>query len=268
MELTSTELPKQQVVNNTAYQWSIPVNAKRTAIYSGALIFTTAILSYLFGDGLIDGVHSTADKYIFTSIFLLIGLAHHFSFPKLLPHIGAIDNAEGLIYSTVLAVILTDCMLFFFFITGVRNIGLAVAAGCAFFLPYIINQCYFFFKSIEAKEYAKWVIPAGAEPDKRKSLLFNSTFFRIKIKVKYFDTVDAVFSVNLPGHLTLCAVFCRFLYDQHNIIEVTDNKQKPYAWRFSVKGPLRKRVLDPEWTLEKNGIKESDTILIERIRLS
>ena len=270
MELTSTRLQIQHVYNRLRSEWRITltVNAKRTLIYSGAFIFAAAVLSYLFGDGLIDGWPSAAERYTFTGIFLLIGITHHFYFHRLLAHLYSGDAIKGIIYSFVLAFLITDSIFLFFFITGVKKIGLAVAAGCTFILPYIINQCRLYYLRIETKEYEHWVIPPGTEPDKRKSLLLNSTFFRIKIKVKYFDSNNEVFSVNLPKHLTLCTVFCRFLYDQHNLIEVTDGKQQPYAWRFSVKGPLGKRVLDPEWTLEKNGIKECDIISIERIRLS
>jgi Type VI secretion system, TssN len=268
MQLTLTALQKQLVARQFPSGWHITVNAKHTLIYSGAFVFITAVLSYLFGDGLIDGLPSVADRYSFTFIFLLMGVAHLFSFSKLLTHLCSADTLKGLIYSFVLAVLLTDCILLFFFITGVQNIGLAVAAGCAFMLPYIVNQCRLYYLRIENKEYENWVIPPGTEPDKRKSLLLNSTFFKIKIKVKYFDLTDAVFSVNLPRHLTLCAVFCRFLYDQHDIIEVADGQQQPYAWRFSMKGLLGNRVLDPDITLEKNGVKESDIILIERIKLS
>jgi Type VI secretion system, TssN len=268
MELTSAELQKQHVAGHMRPDWHISVNAKRTIIYAGAFIFITAVISYLFGDGLVDGLPSGTERYTFTGIFLLIGIVHHFYFPKLLSHLSVANTAKGLICSFVLAVILTDCILLLFFITGVQNIGLAIAAGCAFILPYIVNQCRLYYLCIETKEYESWVIPPGTEPDKRKSLLLNSIFFRIKMKVKYFDSADVVFSVNLPKHLTLSAVFLRFLFDQHNMIEVTDSRQQPYAWRFSVKGTFGKRVLDPDISLEKNGIKESDIILIERTRLS
>ncbi len=267
MELTSAELQKQHVAGHIRPEWRITVNAKRTIIYAGAFIFITAVISYLFADGFVDGLPSGGERYTFTMIFLLIGMVHHFYFPKLLSHLTAGNTVKGLVCSFVLGVLLTDCILLLFFIIGVQNIGLAVAAGCAFILPYIVNQCRLYYLHIETKEYEHWVIPPGTEPDKRKSLLLNSIFFRIKMKVKYFDLADAVFSVNLPKHLTLSAVFLRFLYDQHNIIEVTDSKQQPFAWRFSVKGTFGKRVLDPDISLEKNGIKESDTILIERIKL-
>ena len=76
-----------------------------------------------------------------------------------------------------------------------------------------------------------------------------------------------LFNVTLPRRLSLSAVFCRFLYDQQDKIEVADSSQNPYAWRFSVKGRLGKRMLDPDATLKENHIKESDVIFIERIIL-
>jgi Type VI secretion system, TssN len=268
MELTSARTQIQHLLSRVRSERHITENEKRTLIYSGAFILCAGVFSFLFGDGLIEGRTSAAGRAAFTGIFLLVGIAHLFYFPKLLPHLSSGNTVIAIIFSFVLAFFLTDCIFFFLYVTGVKNIGLAVAAGCAFFLPYIINQCMLYYKRIDTREYENWVIPPGTEPDTRKSLLLNSTFFKIKMKLTYFDVNDVVFNVNLPGRITLCAAFCRFLYDQQNNIEVSDDKKQPYAWRFSVKGPLGKRVLDPECTLAKNGIKESDIILIERIRLS
>lgn len=268
MQLTSTGLQQQNVARNIVPKWYISINAKHTVIYSGAFIFITAVLSYLFGDGLINGLPSTADRYIFSGLFLLIGVAHNFTFPKLLTHLYSSDVVKGLIYSFVLAVLISDCILLLFFITGVQQNELAVAAGCAFILPYIIGQCRLYYQGIETKEYQNWFIPPGAEPDKRMSLLLNSIFFQIKMKVKYYDINDRIFAVNLPQHLTLGAMFGRFLYDQHYIIEVEDSKQQNYAWRFSIKGRFGKRILDPDSTLKINCVNEYDIILIERIKIN
>ncbi len=267
MELTSTGLQKQNLSGSTGADWHIPVNAKRTLLYSGAFIVVAAVIGCFFGIGFKE-VPSITDRYIFALLFLSAGIAHHFYFPKLLPHLYDADSLKGLVYSFILAVLLTDCVLLVFLIVGVQINEMAVAAGCAFVLPHAVNQCRLYYQHIEAKEYKNWVIPPGTEPDKRKSLLLNSVFFRIKMKVNYCTVSDTVFTVNLPLHLTLCTVFCRFLYDQHNVIEVTDDKLQPYAWQFSVKRWFGKKVLDPESTLQKNGIRKCDVILIERIKLS
>jgi hypothetical protein len=267
MELISTELQKQNLSGNRGVEWHIPLNTKRTLIYSGAFIFVTALLVYFFSISFTKGIPSVADRYILTLFFLSAGIAHYFYFPKLLPHLYDAGSLRGLVYSFILAVLLSDFILLVFFITGVQGNELAVAAGCAFVLPDAVNKCRLYYRHIEAKEYKNWVIPPGTEPDKRKSLLLNSIFFRIKMKVNYSDISDTVFTVNLPLHLTLSTAFCRFLYDQHNVVEVKDDQQQPYAWRFSVKGWFGKKVLDPESSLHKNGIKQCDVILIERIKL-
>lgn len=268
MELTSSELQHRSVANTTAANWKISTPVKHTMLYSGVFIFMAMLLGFLFGNGWAGGKVSGAGRFVFAFVFVLIGLLYYISFPKIKEHLYKPGTLNGLIYSFVLAFLVTDSVLLLFYAWSVQSNELAIAAGCAFVLPYIINQCRICYQSIEQKEYTKWVIPPGTVPDKRKSLLLNSIFFRIKMKVKYFDVAEELFSVNLPRHLTLCTVFVRFLYDQQDAIETADEHKQPYAWRFSVKGMLGKRILDPDSTLEKNRIKGSDVILIERIKLS
>ena len=268
MELTSTEFQKSPGAGSMPGAWYMSLNTRHTIIYSGTFILIAAVFSYLFADGLTRGIPTHTERYIFAGIFLLIGVAHFFYFPRLLPQLYAADGFKGLIYCFVLTVLITDCILMLFYLTGVHNIGLAVSAGCAFILPYIASQCQLYYKRIENKQYQGWVIPADVEVDKRKSLQLNSMFFQIRIKINYFDFNETLFNVNLPARLTVGDMYCRFLYDLDNIIEVADSSQQPYAWLFSVRNRFEKRILDPNLTLEQNGIKESDIIFIERIRTS
>ena len=267
MEFTSSELQNQNAVHDAIPGWYIPENVKRALIYAATFIFITAVVSYFFSSGFTSGTPSTAGRCLFAAIFLLIGIAHLFYFPQWLSHLYKAGSIKSLVCTFILAVLVTDCILLVFFINGTQSNGLAVTGGAAVMLPYMVRQCMIYYQGIEPKEYKSWVIPAGIQPDTRKSLLLNSVFFRIKMKVKYFDIADTVFSVNLPLRLSLCTVFCRFLYYQHNNIEITDEKQQSYGWCFSVKRWYGKRQLNPENTLKNNGIKQGDTILIERIKL-
>jgi hypothetical protein len=267
MELISTKLHQQNISGGMEPDWDISINARHSVIYAGAFIFITIVINFLFGNSLKNGLPSIAGRCIFTGLFLLTGVVHNFSFSKLLAYLYSGDTVKGLIFSFVLAFLISDFILLLFFIRGIHRNELAVAAGCAFILPYIVNQCRQYYLGIEKKEYKNWVIPADAEPDKRKSLLLNSIFFKIKIKIKYFDIGHTIFNVNLPKHLALSEVFYRFLYDQEYTVETVDNNKQPFAWRFSVKTHFGNKILDPDISLEKNGIKESDIILIERIKV-
>jgi hypothetical protein len=266
MELTSTELQKSPGAGSLQGTWYISANTKHSIIYSAVFLLITAVFSYLFAQGLANGLPTIIERYIFAGIFLVVGFAHFYYFPRLLPQLYRAEGFKGLIYCFVLTILITDCILMLFYLTSVHNIGLAVAGGCAFILPYIASQCSLYYRRIENKQYPGWRIPADIEVDKRKSLQLNSMFFQIKIKINYFDFNETLFNVNLPARLTLGNMFCRFLYDLDNIIEVNDSSDQPYAWLFSIRNRFEKRILDPNLTLEQNGIKESDIIFIERIR--
>lgn len=267
MEISSVEFHQHNKSRPATPGLDFSINTKHSIVYLTVFICITAAFSYVFSAGLFKDLSSATASYIFTAIFLMIGITHIFTFPKWLSHLNAGTAGKGLAYSFILAALISAFVFLLFYLNGLQSWPLAVAAGCAFILPYMVNLCRVYYLSIGTKEYKEWVIPADAVVEKRMSLLLNSLFFQINIKIKYSDKEPMLFNVTLPGRLSLSAVFCRFLYDQQDKIEVADSSQNPYAWRFSVKGRLGKRMLDPDATLKENHIKESDVIFIERIIL-
>jgi Type VI secretion system, TssN len=262
MQISTSQL--QQVMPRQAgYSWSITVTAKQTILYSAAVVLLSAALSYLFAAMEIKRLPSAGALYLFVIMFWSVGIAHIFIFPPLLV---LLHSKKGLIFSSLLAVLLCAAVWMVFYVTGFDAKQLAITAGVAFLLPHLLEQGIDFYYRIPLPaQYQAWVIPQDATPDTRMSLLLNSIHFRVKLKVKADDMQSVLFTVNLGERLTLSTVFLRFLYDQHNAIEIADNRLRPYGWRFSVKRRFGNiTMLNPERSLKENGVREGDVILIER----
>ena len=270
MELSSQVFQPQNVGRHLKPRLDIEINLKHMVmylVYSLGLIFITAILSYGYSSGLFSGLSPAAAGYIFTAFFFLVGTAHIFTFPKWLSNLDILLGRKALLYSFLFAVLLSAFILFLFSFFHLQQNGLAVAAGCAFILPYAFNQCWVYYEIISRVHYKGWVVPADTVIDKKMSLLLNSLFFKIKIKMDYSDNSEKIFSITVPERLTLGKAFCHFLYDKKNTAVMVDDSLQSYAWRFSANGKFGKRLLYPDKSLKKNGIEESDIILIERIKL-
>jgi hypothetical protein len=171
-------------------------------------------------------------------------------------------------YATVYSIALTGTAVvgsLFLFSMEKNQLQLkAMVAASAFLLPYSIFATVHYFRSIGAHQYEAWFIPPDVEPDTRMSLLLNSIHFKIKINIKHSDSSPTNFVITLPLRLKLSVVFIRFLYDKHDLIELTDGNGNLYGWLFSVKKGWGKKMLDPELTLKENGVREDDIITVER----
>jgi hypothetical protein len=261
MKLESANLHQHTVSSNIEKSWSFNDSIVKNSIaYTTVIIFVFASIGYLFAS-LPARFADTGGKYFFVLLYMLTGIAHVFTFPKWLPQL---HDIKGFFYSILLSVVI-NAFIFFLFTDIPFNAGMfPFAAACAFVLPSAVKLCWQYFTSIPERTLAAWVMPADMQPETRMSLLLNSLFFHVKIKIKEADAAGTVFPVTLPARLTVAEIFCRFLYDQKGRIAVTAGDEKQYAWRFYSKTWLGKKPLDAMTSLSKNNIKEGDTIIIER----
>jgi len=263
MELSSSHLQQHSIARQPVPGWNIEVITRQTILYSAAVLLLSAAISYLFAAVQLRSIPSAGAMYLFASVFWSVGVAHIFIFPPLL---ALLHSEKGLGYSLMLAVLICLAVWTVFYITGFLTKQLAIAAGTAFLLPHLLERCvdYYYRIPVLAK-YPGWVIPPDATADTRMSLLLNSIYFRIKIKVDETDAASTLFTVTLPDKLTLSAVFLRFLHDQHAAIAITNHKLQPYTWQFSIKRKFGfLEMLDPDETLKENAVREGDEIVIER----
>ena len=261
METGTVELQQDNIVVNENPHWNLSVNIRHTIIYPALLISISLIVNYFFISYVITNL--PAANFIYAGAFLLMGLIHIFIFSKWLAWHP--NFRYGTIYTIILAVIISVGPPLSFSLGLDQALLLAPVAVSAFLLPYAFYATIFYFRSIGARQYQPWFIPADVEPDTRMSLLLNSIHFKIKMPVKYSDTTATQFVITLSPKLKLSTVFIRFLYEKHDVIEMTDSNGYPYGWLFSIKNRWGKRMLDPDLTLNENAVQEDDIILVERV---
>ncbi len=262
MQLSSSELQQHAIEGKAVNEWRLAVTIKHAILYSAAVILLSATLSYFYSAIEQKETHSVTGMYIFAIVFWAMGLAHIFIFHPLTP---LLPTQKGLTFSSVLALFICGAVWLIFTITSLDAKQLCLAAGISFLLPHLLQQLLRYYFSIPPKVATGWIIPAGARPDTRKSLLLNSLHFKVRIKINPDDVTAHSFTVNLSEKLTLGNMFLRFLHDQDDQILITDVDQQPFAWQFSVKNKLGFiTTLDPDKTLKENNLQEGAELLIVR----
>jgi Type VI secretion system, TssN len=264
METSSAEL-QHGVSVQTNNSWSLSASIRHTVFYPAILILISLTVNYCFGLYILPAI--TGASFIYAGIFFLIGLLHIVISQKWLFHLWHRHFTRGTVYTIVLAVIIgfTSFILFSLGIEQSKLWIIAAVAATSFLLPYALYATIHYFRSIGSRQYEPWFIPPDVEPDTRMSLILNSIHFKIKINIKDSDIHPTQFIITLSPKLTLSAVFLRFLYDKHDIIEMTGSNGYPYGWLFSIKKKFGKKMLDPDLTLIENGVREDDVIVVERI---
>lgn len=263
MEMQSANIQQRTLPAQIEDDWSFSHYFIRVAIgYGSSVTVVLAAVSYLFAS-LPAFYPKPLSGYAFILICLLAGIAHVLIFPRWISHLHI---ASTFFYSILLGIVVAIVLLFTFRLAAFEAGRLPFAAAIAFVLPALINLCWYYFSGIWMIYEKDWFIPADTVPEKRMSLLLNSVPFKVKIKMNATDNEAILFNVTLTDKLTVGNMFCRFLYDREDRVEVADDNGRQYAWHFYVPGLLGKRSLDPDKSLKINGIKEGTVILIERIR--
>lgn len=217
-----------------------------------------------------DGV-SYNERLIFILLYLVTGAVHIFIFPKWLPHIQEKDLRTGILYTLLLALISAAGAYLLFTFNGFHIPMLALASACAFLLPAALQQLWTYFDFFSSASYPPWLLPASPPLQKKATIFLNSLEIRIKIKLNYFDVTETTFMVTAPGRALLGSMFHGLLLDGEAAqqgIQLTDEQLHPYAWQFFLQKPLGIVMLNPEFTLAANKVKQKDTILAERIKMN
>jgi hypothetical protein len=255
---------QQHPIHVETNSWSFSANIKHILIYPAVIILLSLFVNYLFITDLLPVAPFA--NIIYAAAFLLIGIVHIFIYPKWLNHLWSPGLKYGVIYTAILALMVSVSSLLLFPIDVKQLQAIALTAGSGFVLPFAVYASVYYFRSIRAKEYQPWVIPPDAVPDTRKSLMLNSIGFKIKIKIKENDVAETIFINHFQAGLKLSTVFIRFLYDHSDTVASTDSDGNPYGWLFSTPG--KGKMLEPDFTLTENGIKQDGVIIVERISMN
>ena len=266
MKASSAELQQHEIPVSATNGFSFSINARHTIVYPAILLLICLTINYCFVLYAVPAI--TFANLVYGAAFFLIGLAHIFILKKWLAHVWQDSFASGTLYTIIMALLvgMSTLILYYLGITQQQQLlSIAAVATAAFLLPYGFYATVYYFKSIGAKQYEPWFVPPDVEPDTRASLMLNSIHFKIKLPIKLGDSFVTSFILTLSPRLTLSTVFIRFLYEKHDVIEMTDSNGSPYGWLFSIKKKFGKKMLDPDLTLTENGVEEDDVIIVERI---
>lgn len=260
MKITSAELSAGPLAETTA--GSFFVKEKNRLLYGLLIVFFTGCCAYFFGSILQQNA-SALTAVIFTAIFFCIGVLHVFLFPQWIPAADLQVLSRNLIYAVAMAISISLVSGIVFWVNHFQLKIVWLVAGIAFLLPVLVMECFRIFITLPVAQYQPWYPSLHRAPEKKMSLLLNSTLFKIHVLVKTTDIRPMVFNITLPAKLSVDAVFHHFFYDHRETMDLYENNQ-PYGWNFFIKTWYGFKAIDPHLSLAENGIKEDVVIYAKR----
>lgn len=259
--MQSANIRRQQITVNAGHSWAVSQNSRIVIAWFLPVVILSAVVAWIY-TGLCQLYPSSLLKYFFVLLFLLVSISHIFIFPKWLSHL---HYTAKYMYMALMAGCISGSVFIVFTIAVFNGGMLPVAAGVASLLPFAVHTCWQNFAAMLPGYDTKCYVPAEQPETKLSLLLLNSMPLKIKIKMREADAEGIVFAVTITGKLDAGRMFCRFLYDQKGAVEVMDKNGSAYAWIFFVKKWYGLKVLDPCKSLIKNGIRENDMLVMERV---
>ncbi|MDO6519057.1 TssN family type VI secretion system protein [Zobellia uliginosa] len=143
----------------------------------------------------------------------------------------------------------------------------------AYVFPTSFFILYAYSISIPAKLYTKWYYPMGNKYDAPKHYELNNM---IVLNFMFYKNANSPnmtsFKAKAPKDMDFGRLFYFFINDYNNKktttkIEVTSNSDDPHGWYFYSKPKWygTSKHIDPERTVEENNLKDSDTVVCQRI---
>ncbi|MEO6000491.1 MAG: TssN family type VI secretion system protein [Chitinophagaceae bacterium] len=205
--------------------------------------------------------------------FMAFGILHTVLLEKH-PYFSLYSLKEKYYFSSVLTLIIYGMLLLFYFIVNANMQKIVLASCCAFLLPYMFYQSWFYFLRIPENKSMVWY--GYKATDENADIIYLSTILvHLKLSRKYMVFKEDSFLINSPLHLELGKLFNSFLSVEKNSdstdIECTDKNNIPYGWKFFAVsfGGLYNRELDPSKSLHDNkNIQKNTTILAKRMSMN
>ena len=177
---------------------------------------------------------------------------------------------EHLLYSLLLAMVISIFLALVYYFTN-SDMFMAFSSGCAFLVPFLLSQAWFFYKHIPKN--SEWVWTASETlPDELALSFRNKIPIRFQVSGKYFDMKEFQFPVMVSSWVKLGMVFHQFILEQNkdddSRIELTDEDQNYYGWEFYVEslGGFSSRQLNPKLNVRENRVTQNSIIVARRVR--
>ncbi len=148
-----------------------------------------------------------------------------------------------------------------------------LSAGIAFIIPLLVLKLYEFASLIPVPVYKEWFFPLGnniKEPTNNE--LSNPIVINFAFKKRQSDKEVSRFTVKAPEHMEFGRFFYFFVDDYNALhpetqIEIAQSNGEFPGWNFYFKPYWWNavRYIDANKTVEWNGIREGNDILVERV---
>jgi hypothetical protein len=150
-----------------------------------------------------------------------------------------------------------------------------LAVGFAFIIPLLVLKTYEFALSIPVPVYKKWFYPLNENiKDPTSNELSNPIVISFEFKKKFGDKDMSRFKVKAPEHMEFGKLFYFFVDDYNALhperkIEVLGENNELAGWIFYFKPHWWSalRHIDANKTIEWNGIREENNIIVQRLKV-
>ncbi len=258
--MQSVNVHQQEIAGHTQNTWYVSEKLKPALIWLVLISAVAAIFTYFFVV-LIKYDFQPLYKYAFVLFFAAAGVFHILFFPKWMK----LQSSRRFIYTLFLSTVILLTVLFVLNILSINDLFITVSAGFVFLLPAMVQLCWFYFTGMQPGNTV-WYMPENTLPETRMSqLLLNSIPIAILICTTEKNNKPLLFQTVFSTRVNLSVIFFRFLYDRQDAIQTMNEDGKASGWCFFVKRWYGLKNLDVNKSLEKNGVKENDTVIAERV---
>lgn len=150
-----------------------------------------------------------------------------------------------------------------------------LTAGIVFIIPMLVVKMYEFAALIPVPVYKEWFFPLGEVKEPTNNELANPIVINFAFKKRLKDKEVNRFTVKAPEHMEFGRFFYFFVDDYNALhpeteIEVAAKNGSFPGWNFYFKPYWWSsvRYIDANKTVEWNGIREGNDILVERVESS
>ena len=240
-------------------------------IVLAVLFALTALLGY---SKVLD--NSPTNSFIaIESVIFILGIGHIFVLRTYFKELSETKNEFFSEFVMTLAFLGIALLAFTQVISRFREpfVLVYLAVGFAFIVPFLVLKTYEFAMSIPVPVYKKWFFPLNQDiKEPTSNELSNPLVISFEFKKNLGDKDMSRFKVKAPEHMEFGKLFYFFVDDYNALhperkIEVMDNNNELAGWIFYFKPHWWNslRHIDANKSIEWNGIREENNIIVQRI---
>ncbi|WP_158651402.1 TssN family type VI secretion system protein [Pseudotamlana carrageenivorans] len=249
-------------------------NKLKALIYAVVLALLFALTGFLAYDKVLNNSPTQAFMAI-ELIFFILGIIHVFTMRNTFK--AVIGQKLEFLNEFMLTLVFLGVALFVFIQVVSRFrpefVSIYMTAGLVFITPFLVLKTFEYAMAIPVQVYKKWLFPIRQEiKEPTASELSNPLVISLEFKKKSGDKELSRFKVKAPEQMEFGKLFYFFVDDYNALhperkIEITDNEGGASAWIFYFKPRWWRalRHIDANKTIEWNGIREENSIVVQRV---